>query len=73
MLRPPPHPFPTKRCTRCLEWWPLEEYNHSARSKDGLTSWCKVCFTEWRREHNAKRKEAQSLQTWKDQMRLEYA
>ena len=69
MLRPPPHPFPTKRCTRCYEWWSLEEFRRSAWSRDGLTS----CFAEWRREHNANRKEAQELQAWKDEMRFEYA
>lgn len=44
-----------KRCSRCLDWWPndLEFYHRDARQKDGLTTWCRACWSEHQGERRA--------------------
>lgn len=39
-----------KRCPRCKDYWPADsEFFYSTGDKgDGLTSWCKACYIEWR-------------------------
>lgn len=33
----------SKRCARCAETLPLEEFYRQASAKDGLQAWCKPC------------------------------
>ena len=44
--RPPKPPDGFKRCSRCREVKPVEEFFRNAARHDGLTSYCKVCFPE---------------------------
>jgi hypothetical protein len=39
-----------KYCSRCKEYWPADtEFYFSMGSKgDGLSTWCKACYLEWR-------------------------
>jgi len=41
----------SKRCTKCGEEKPLEEFNKDRCAHDGLYSWCKPCKKESRRRH----------------------
>lgn len=52
---------PEKFCTRCSEWWPADrEFFHAYPSgAAGLFYCCKACYSEWLREHRAKKKVAQ--------------
>lgn len=47
-----------KLCTRCDEYWPAdEEFFYLANKKrDGLHSWCKSCYLEWKRGRYRERK-----------------
>ena len=55
-LLPPTH----KRCARCGEWLPVEEFRPNPKLRSGLHSWCKRCCAEsakqWR-EANRERVE----------------
>lgn len=46
-----------KLCTRCHEYWPADkEFFYLAnKKKDGLHSWCKCCYLEWRKTRPKKR------------------
>ena len=44
--RRPEIPEGMKRCSRCREVKPVEEFFRNAARHDGLTSYCKVCFPE---------------------------
>ena len=39
---------PEKQCKRCSDWWPndLEFYHRDRKRTDGLTAWCKACWSE---------------------------
>ena len=41
----------TKRCTKCGEIKPLDEFPRNIRSSDGLNQWCKVCARAASREY----------------------
>lgn len=49
---------PTKKCSRCGETKPLDDFYHHSRSKDGHFSWCKECHnkagTDWRKKNHAR-------------------
>lgn len=44
------HPNPTKRCPRCGETKPLEDFYRDRSSRDGRYSRCKTCFLPEARE-----------------------
>ena len=50
-----------KKCLRCERALPLSEYYREARTKDGLTRWCKLCRKEalraWRKSNPEKFRE----------------
>ncbi|MBA7662760.1 hypothetical protein ES703_70793 [subsurface metagenome] len=39
---------PTKRCSRCGETKPLDDFYRDSRSKDQHDAWCKDCFNKYR-------------------------
>src|SRR5690606_117456 len=39
-----------KRCSRCDEVKPLDEFPSHAGTRDGRQSWCRVCYTKRDRE-----------------------
>lgn len=41
----------TKTCTRCGEKKEHIMFQKRSSSKDGLSSWCKQCYSEWARAH----------------------
>lgn len=41
----------TKICSKCGRELPIECFNKSSQSKDGLRSWCKGCRKQYRQEH----------------------
>lgn len=46
---PPELPItPAKECAKCKRTKPVSEFPSSKRAKDGLQSWCRVCFAEYR-------------------------
>ena len=45
----------SKRCTKCDEVKPLDQFSKYRRKKDGLQPQCKACNREYR-QHNAERK-----------------
>ena len=51
-----------RRCTKCRETKPLEDFHRDATDKKGRRSYCKPCAiqvaTENRRKRSAKRKES---------------
>ena len=49
----------TKRCTRCSEIKPPDEFARDAGRPDGLFSWCREC----QREHGAARRAARQVAT----------
>jgi hypothetical protein len=51
-------PLPTgKRCTKCGDDQPFDEYPPNKKTKDGLSSWCRDCHREasrqWRKSRNS--------------------
>lgn len=46
-----------KRCPRCVEYWPADsEFFYTAPSEmDGLMTWCKACYNEWRYPNGRKK------------------
>ncbi|WP_169083273.1 hypothetical protein [Paenibacillus sp. PL91] len=40
----------TKRCSRCKQHLPLDNYSKSVKSKDGKNNYCKVCNIEYQQE-----------------------
>lgn len=50
-----------KKCSRCNTEKPLTEFRKNARSKDGLSVWCKDCEKQYDREYRAKHKEEISM------------
>lgn len=44
----------SKRCPRCGEDKPLDQFNKSHKRSGGLASWCKTCTVDARRESRAK-------------------
>lgn len=47
----------TKRCSRCLEVLAAAAFNKNRRDRSGLSSRCRACDSEYKREHRAKRLE----------------
>ena len=45
-----------KTCCKCKEPKPLEEFSPRRESKDGRTSWCKLCMSKYMREKRTKQK-----------------
>lgn len=43
---------PVKRCTRCGETKPLDEFNHRSDSSDGHFAACKNCLRKYRRQYH---------------------
>lgn len=56
-----PGPEPTKRCSRCGEVKPLDEFYRYNRSKDKHGTWCKACSNKCRqtRRENHRNEERQ--------------
>lgn len=38
-----------KLCPKCHEWWPADR-EFFYKEGNGLTSWCKACISEWKRD-----------------------
>jgi hypothetical protein len=56
-----------KRCTRCKQTKPREQYSPDARSLDGLASWCKACARDYSRARREwKRQQAMLNQSPQD-------
>lgn len=59
--------FPEKRCTKCQESKPLDQFYRNKIGKDGYTSQCKACerirTEEWRKANPEKRQKA--LDKWR--------
>jgi len=36
-----------KQCSKCKEFKPPEEFHKRSNAKDGLASWCKLCFKKY--------------------------
>lgn len=53
----------TKRCTKCGEEKPLEQFPPAAGKRDGLSSWCRQCTNDQRRQRY------QSDSTYKEQVK----
>ena len=47
----------TKKCIKCLEVKSLIEFNKNKTKKSGVASLCKLCHSEYRREHYIKNKD----------------
>lgn len=45
-----------KKCTRCGVEKPKSEFSKHARSKDGLSNWCKACASQYDKEYREKHK-----------------
>ena len=51
-----------KLCTRCSDYWPADsEFFYASKSPDGLTSWCKACYIEWRYPNGRSKKHQKGL------------
>jgi hypothetical protein len=44
-----------KRCSRCHDWKPFEEFPRNRRTKDGYHCYCKVCHNRIGREYKQRR------------------
>lgn len=53
-----------KRCSKCGETKPLEDFYRKARMTDGRDSWCKECKRTAQREWNAARRERMGEEAW---------
>lgn len=40
-----------KTCTKCRMPFPMEGFRKNNRSKDGRTSWCRLCLREYKKEY----------------------
>lgn len=49
----------TKRCTRCSEQKPIDEFNKDRRQPDGLQSKCRSCQSELRRSNYQRNRESE--------------
>lgn len=46
-----------KKCTKCKIDKPLEEFNREKRNRDGLMSWCRECWKEYKKQYNLDNKD----------------
>jgi Recombination endonuclease VII len=46
---------PRKRCPRCRDWKPFEDFPRNRSTKDGRQAYCKPCYTVVIREHKTRR------------------
>ena len=46
----------TKKCSKCLEIKSLNEFNKNKSKKFGVASVCKICHSNYRKEHYIKNK-----------------
>jgi hypothetical protein len=58
----------TKKCIKCLEVKSLIEFNKNKTKKSGVASLCKLCHSEYRKEHYLKNKDKviEQVKTWKE-------
>ena len=58
----------SKKCSKCLELKKLSDFNKNKNKKDGLSSLCKLCHKDYRRNHylNNKEKVITQVKTWND-------
>ena len=49
-----------RQCTRCEEWWRIEEFHRDRTRPDGIKTHCKSCITEARNQRIAARDTNQS-------------
>jgi hypothetical protein len=57
----------TKRCGRCGEDRPLEQFTRNRRTRDGRGNWCKPCFSAYNRGRYRQSREQvreQHLRRW---------
>lgn len=57
----------TKRCTKCGEEKPIEEFYKDSRAKDGKTVWCKTCMRIDRKRRYLKNRDCELSQMKKYQ------
>jgi hypothetical protein len=55
------HPGGIKRCVRCQQLLPLENFTPKAHLGSGHDSWCGSCRNAYLRERRAQRKAAGSM------------
>jgi hypothetical protein len=54
-----------KRCRKCGQVKPSQEFRRNARCLDGLSSWCAECHVEATRPYRQRRREAEAEASWK--------
>jgi len=50
-----------KACSRCKEIKPISEFYHCFKAKDGLSSWCKVCYNRIQAGYREKKRKADAI------------
>jgi hypothetical protein len=53
----------TKRCPRCGETKPLDEFSPSERTKDGLDNYCRPCRKEYNLIYQATKRRGYALES----------
>lgn len=53
----------SKQCTKCNQHKPHSEFHKSSGRKDGLSSWCKTCACEQKRQYYQDNKETVKART----------
>ena len=46
-----------KRCIKCAEQRPIDQFQANARYADGYVNWCKPCSAEYRKQHSSMNRE----------------
>lgn len=54
----PPWDMPTKRCPRCEEAKPTDDFGKNRSMRDGLQGWCRSCTAERAKAYRAANREA---------------
>ncbi|MBQ9785102.1 MAG: hypothetical protein IJW29_06345 [Clostridia bacterium] len=52
----PPEPVTVKKCSKCGEELPADNFAFSNRTKDGLHTQCKECSNAYKNAYRAKRR-----------------
>ncbi len=63
-------PDPTKRCSRCGETKPLDDFYRDNKAKDQHGAWCKSCSNKYRQTLREKRGDIEKLVTHERYLRL---
>lgn len=61
---------PTKRCSRCGEVKPLDDFYRDNKSKDQHGAWCKTCSNQYRCDLYERRRDTELLRAHERYLRL---